>query len=154
MFRSTVSLLVVLGSLVACSPPAPSTDAVRASMAKAWDGFNTSWVAGNASGVTAAFFTEDAINTVPGTAEMRGRDAITTEFAGFLKDNKVVNLDHKTEEVDVAGDLAVERGTFVQTVQPREGAAQEQHGRYIAIWKRGADGSWKCRRFLFNYAEQ
>ena len=38
-------------------------------------------------------------------------------IAHYLKDNEIVSLDRKTEEVDAAGDLAVERGSYVQVVQ-------------------------------------
>src|SRR2546425_13281485 len=86
----------------------------------------------------------DAINTVPGAPESRGRDAINADFGTFHKSNKVLSFDQTTEEVDVAGDLAYERGTFTQTIQPQEGATQTQYSRYLAVWKRQPDGSWKC----------
>lgn len=152
MFSTKIASFVLLASLSACSQPMSSADQVRASISETWNRFTTAWLAGDANTATSAFFTVDAINTVPEAPESRSRDAINTDFGNFHKSNKVTTIDQRTEELEVAGDLAYERGTFTQTIQAQEGATQTQHSRYLAVWKRQPDGSWKCHRFLFNNA--
>jgi ketosteroid isomerase-like protein len=153
MFRpAVVSLALALWS-VACAPPSSSSSAdVRAAIAQNWSGFKQAWLAGNVGQASSAFFTGDAINTVPGIPDSKGLDAIKTDFGNILKSNKVLTIDQQTEEVDVDGSLAYERGTFMQMLQPAEGATQRQQSRYLAIWKRQPDGSWKCHRFFINNA--
>jgi ketosteroid isomerase-like protein len=56
----------------------------------------------------------------------------------------------KTEDVMVSGDLAVETGTFAWTLQPKSGAEVKDKGKYLTVWKRQADGSWKIVRDIDN----
>src|SRR5262245_22270503 len=144
MFRLTIISFLLLVSLVGCSQRSSSADDVRGSISETWNRFNAGWLAGDPNTATSAFFTDDAINTVPNAPESRGRAAIDADFGTFHKSNKVLSFDQRTEEVNVAGNLAYERGTFTQTIQPQEGATQTQYSRYLAVWTRQQDGSWKC----------
>ncbi len=57
----------------------------------------------------------------------------------------------KYEEVEASGDWAFVRGTYTQTVTPKAGgAATLVDGKFLAIWKRQADGSWKMYIDCFN----
>ena len=57
-------------------------------------------------------------------------------------------------EVQVAGRMAYERGTFIQKLTPATGQPSVQRARYLAIWLRQPDGTWRCSRFLFNEPPQ
>ena len=56
----------------------------------------------------------------------------------------------KTEDVMVAGDLALETGTYGWTLQPKSGSEIKDKGKYLTAWKRQADGSWKVIRDIGN----
>ena len=55
-----------------------------------------------------------------------------------------------TEDVLMAGDVAVETGTYSMTIEPKGGAAMEDMGRYRSVWKRQSDGSCKIERDISN----
>lgn len=155
MSRLSLGLLpLLLGALTSCSLTTPSTDIARAAISQAWSGFKTAWLAGDVPSATAAFFTPEAMNVMPDAPASLGRAAIDTSFREFFANTKVLALDQTTEEVEVAGDLAYERGIFAQSVQQGQAGARTLHARYLAVWKRQSDGTWKCHRFLFNYAPQ
>jgi len=148
-----IPLLVVV--LAACAPSAATptaTDAVRTEVAKTWGQFTAAWVAGNVPAATAAFFTTDAIFSVPGANEAGGRAAIESAFNAFRAVSKVLAAADTTQEVYVAGDIAFEKGFFTLTEQTGNAAPITREGRYLALWKHQSDGTWKCFRFLFNWA--
>jgi ketosteroid isomerase-like protein len=147
---SSLTVLLSLAGLAACAAPAPDVAAVRTGIDAVWSAFEAAHLAGKGSAVATEFFSADAINSVPDAPDARGRAAIDTQFTAAYAAMKVTAVTHTTQDLDVAGDLAFERGTFVQTIVPGTAAPQVQHARYFAVWKRQADGKWKCYRFLFN----
>jgi ketosteroid isomerase-like protein len=50
----------------------------------------------------------------------------------------------------LAGDLAIETGTFTFTQKPKGSAAITDKGKYMTVWKKQADGSWKLLRDIAN----
>jgi len=155
MLRIDSRLALLVAAVVACAPPSstpPTTDAVRSEIAKTWGQFSTAWVAGNVSAATSAFFTADAINSVPDAPESVGRAAIDSAFTAFRAATKVLATKNTTQEVEVGGGVAVEKGLFTQTEQTGKAAPITHEGRYLAVWRHQTDGTWKCSRFLFNWA--
>jgi uncharacterized protein (TIGR02246 family) len=122
----------------------------RAGIAATWAAFQPLWAAGNAAQGVAVFFTDDAMNMIPGAPSDSGRAAITKTFAAFFAGNKVSGISQTTDEVQVAGRTAYERGTFIQTVTATGGQPSVQRSRDLAVWSRQPDGKWKCTRFLIN----
>jgi len=141
-FRGSLTLVRVARSIDVAE--------ARAGIAATWDAFRPVWGAGDAARAAAIFFTDDAINMIPATANDSGLAAIETAFAAFASSNKLSDVTQTTDEVQVWGQTAYERGTFIQTVTQAEGQPYVQRSRYLAIWSRQSDGKWKCVRFLFN----
>jgi ketosteroid isomerase-like protein len=51
------------------------------------------------------------------------------------------------------GDDVVERGTFEIAFEPRGGGAEQSHpGRYVHLWRRQADGTYKLKAEAWGYA--
>ena len=66
------------------------------------------------------------------------------------KDTEVTQI-IKVEEVQVAGDWGFARGTFTSSSTPKAGGATEfVDGKYLTIFKKQADGSWKIFRDCWN----
>jgi ketosteroid isomerase-like protein len=80
----------------------------------------------------------------------RGRDAIRGGFGRWLSQVRIVDEKLTTEDVLVAGDVAVETGTIDSRVQPKGGSEVNDRGKYMTVWKRQADGSWKIARDIYN----
>jgi len=53
----------------------------------------------------------------------------------------------KVEDAQVAGDFGFAHGTFFVSVTPKGGGAvKSKVGKYLTIFKKQADGSWKIYR--------
>ena len=56
------------------------------------------------------------------------------------------------EEVRLAGDWGLARGTYTHTLHPRDGGGKtERTGKFLTILERQGDGDWKIARDCFNY---
>jgi len=47
-------------------------------------------------------------------------------------------------EVSKSGDLAYELGDYSLTVSDKKGRAQTTKAKYVVVWGKQADGSWKA----------
>lgn len=95
---------------------------------------------------SAAFYEKNAIMVPPNHPDLRGRAAIEAFLASFppFSDYRLETL-----EIDGQGDLAYERGTNSMTLTPPGGAPAEWRSKYLVIYRRQADGSWKVSREIF-----
>lgn len=80
---------------------------------------------------------------------MSGRAAIVTWFNAFRF--AVSNFTGQQLEVEGADDVAWVRGTYAMDLTaPGATAAIHDKGKYLEIWRRQADGTWKVIRDIFN----
>ncbi len=105
--------------------------------------------AGNAAGV-AELYTEDAVLMPPGAARHDGRDAIQQYWQGLL-DAGVGDVSLATQEVEDAGNSAVEVG-LISATAPGDGDARVSlTGKYIVIYRRDGGGNWRLHRDIWNF---
>ena len=143
---SAVGLLLMAFG-VACAPAAETEEdpaTVRAAIKETNTRFTEAFNHGNSAAV-AAFYTEDAIALPPGQDMVRGRPAIQEFNAIDIETNALSGLVLTTSDVQVAGNLAVEVGAY--SIQA--GAMQDE-GKYVVVWKKQEDGSWKLYRDIWN----
>jgi ketosteroid isomerase-like protein len=88
----------------------------------------------------------------PGAPEILSKEAWRQGLLATLPQDIKLTLRFDTQEIEVSGDLAYERGTYaVEVRDPATNAAQPLlSGRHIHIFKRDADGSWKGWRLMEN----
>ena len=149
MRRSSVTFGLLIGALsAACSqsPPAelPPADveAIRtASRQYTQLAIDTAWVQ------WVGMFTEDAVFLPPNAPAQEGRAAIGAWVRTFppLKDLRI-----QPTEVVGRGDLAFARGRYSFTVAVPQQPEQPDSGKYIEIWRKQPDGSWRLFRDIFN----
>jgi ketosteroid isomerase-like protein len=65
---------------------------------------------------------------------------------GMFATMSVTKATVEKDELSVSGDLAYYLGRYEEVFQPRQGDAIHNRGRFVFIWKRQADGSWKIAR--------
>jgi ketosteroid isomerase-like protein len=95
-----------------------------------------------------ADYTEDAVVLPPNTPAIQGWDAIK---AYILTEGTVLDFKVEMIEIEGRGDLAYVRGTYSMTVvTPDASGPTKGTGKYIEIWRKQADGSWKVIRDIFN----
>lgn len=80
-----------------------------------------------------------------------GREAITKMFSGFFA---LPNLDitWQADKADVArsGELGYTSGTYRMTFSDPSGKTVSDKGKYVTVWKKQKDGSWKVALDIFN----
>ena len=82
---------------------------------------------------------------VTGKGAIRGLWAQLVSVPGF-------GVDWRTKKVEVSrsGDLAYQLATFEITVNDPSGKPVIDRGKYVAIWKKQPDGTWKVVTDIWN----
>ena len=137
----------ILGAalLAACTRQAPLPDpaAVQASLIAADQAFAAATAARGLEGWMAAF-ENSAIQMEPDVPFTPGIEHIRAGIAPAFADTSW----HLTWEptmafASAAGDLGYTLGTWKSTRIAANGAERVSTGKYVTIWRRQADGSWK-----------
>jgi uncharacterized protein (TIGR02246 family) len=95
-------------------------------------------------------YADDAIVLAPNSKVMKGRAEIAKWHAGMFAAMSVPAAKFTTDDIIVAGDYASETGAYDMTVQPQGGKGMRDVGKYVSVWKKQPDGSWKMVRDAFN----
>jgi uncharacterized protein (TIGR02246 family) len=91
-----------------------------------------------------SYYTDDAVVMAPGAPIVKGKTAITEVFTGMVKD-PVFALTFSPMSIDVSGDEATEIGDYsITTTDEKSGKPASATGKYVVVWRRQADGSWKA----------
>ena len=113
---------------------------------------NSGWAAdfnsGNAEGV-AARYTEDGAVFPPDGPRTDGRAAIQAFWKGAI-DAGLTNVTLTTVEVEAGGDFAYEVGTLSLDAPDKSGGVTMIKGKYVVVWKKGSDGTWRLYRDIWN----
>jgi uncharacterized protein (TIGR02246 family) len=102
----------------------------------------------------AALFTEDCVRMPQGGPATVGRPALEAayrqDFAEVWKTQAKVRLN--AEEVIISGEYAFARGADT-LVQDQDGTQVEEIGKWLFIYRRQPDGTWKYHWSTFNSNE-
>lgn len=149
--RRLLVVAVMLAAVQACAPmkPAGLTDADKAAIraVSATAAKNAMAVPFDAAVYTNGYYTSDALFQTPNATILTGSAEIIAWMKAFPPLTNVVFTD---VEVEGAGDLAWTRGTYVLTINPPGAAPINDAGKYLNVWKKQADGSWRVYRDSYN----
>lgn len=146
-FVAAAFLLVLAG----CNTqPAPDTKAAEAAVRKA----DADWVKA-AQGKKAedwmAFYSDDVVILPPNDKTSNGKDAARKPVAELLATpGLVISWQPTKVEVANSGDVAYLYGTYQMTTNGPDGKPMTDNGKMLEIWKKQADGSWKCALDTWN----
>lgn len=139
----------VKDSAATAAPPVVDVAAVRAAIdqanAKAAEAFSKADTA-----VIFSMYDNDAVTMMTGQPAWRGKEEIRTNGAKVLTAVKFSDVKFNTSTVDVGGDYAIETGTYEMTVTEPGKKPMPDKGKYVTVWKKQADGSWKIYRDINN----
>lgn len=155
-------LLMLLAALQACGSSGPggrggSTDVAqdRAAIEQLRQRIRDAELAGDAS-VFGQVAVADVVVMPPGADPITGRDATVAAMQGFFT-NFELHIDYAASPVEVHGDMAIDHGTFTQTISAKHAVAQDQaaaplkgSGSYLWIYRRSPDGQWLQTHAIWN----
>ena len=131
----------------------PSADvaAVRQAVEANNARFDSAALKGDSAALT-TFYADSAVLMFSGTPAARGHDAIAKALGGMTAAMKVSAFKLTTQDLIVTGDYAIETGTYDMTSTATAKAAKPKHdvGKYIVLWKKQPDGSYKILRDIAN----
>lgn len=98
------------------------------------------------------YYTEDAVVLLPDMPMAIGKEAIRKAF-GPVYETPGFFARWQPAKVEVArsGDIGYVQGTAEITMNDPKGAPMSRNGKYIEIWKKQADGNWKCAIDILNF---
>lgn len=141
-----IALLALVAIGCAATEPATLTDPDRAAIrqqhaasvaaanAKDW----ARWTAG---------FTEDGVAMPPNSEAIRGRAALL-KFAESYP--PFTDFTAEVTEIEGSPTMAYARGTYAITITMPGTPPMPDRGKFVEIWKKQPDGSWKITIDIFN----
>jgi uncharacterized protein (TIGR02246 family) len=98
-----------------------------------------------------SYWTEDAQILSPGAAPIVGRAAIREMVASsFETPGFGITWEPETAHVAASGDLGYTTGWNRFTYLNEAGEQVVEHNRYITVWRKEADGRWRCEYDMWN----
>jgi uncharacterized protein (TIGR02246 family) len=92
-----------------------------------------------------SFYADDATMLSPNAPMAKGKDAVRKEWDGVMKGfGKTLHWQPTKVEAAKSGELAYSIGTYEGTFTPPNGKPVKDKGKYVEVWKKQADGKWKC----------
>jgi ketosteroid isomerase-like protein len=125
-------------------PPADPSVLMEADRAFAAD------VASRGTEAWVSWFATDGAQIQPGSGEIMGHDAIRSLMAGLDDPNFHLSWTPLRADIAAGGDLGWTTGSYVSEGIGPDGEPRRAQGRYVTIWRKQADGSWKVVMDLGN----
>jgi ketosteroid isomerase-like protein len=138
-----LSLILLAASFFGCQPaPTPGLSAAdqKAIRQTVDQAIKIATTSADWSAYTKLYYANDAIVNAANAPAIKGHDAIIAFLKGFPP-----STDFKVEilQVDGAGNIAYVYGTYTMVFTVPGGKPETDKGKYVEVWKRQADGSWK-----------
>jgi len=151
------AMLLALIGLAACTSeqkPAPAPPDTRAADEAAIRAASAEWAkAAEAKDLEKflSFYADDAALFYPGSPLVTGADGRRKAWDSLLKMPDLA-MTFATTKVEVArsGDLAYETGTYDMSSKEKSGKTKREKGKYIVVWKKQANRSWKALLDTYN----
>jgi len=99
----------------------------------------------------AAYYSEDARLNPPGDKLVVGRAAAAKLWSAMFVDPSF-KISWTASHVDIAksGELGYVTGSFEDSFKGKDGKPVKETGKFLEVWQKQADGSWKCIHDMWN----
>lgn len=98
----------------------------------------------------ASFYATDGVAFPPDEPIAVGKAATRKVWADSFAD-PTYQISWKTTSAGVVKDLGWTTGTFRDSSKGSDGKTVSKNGKYVTVWRQGADGKWKAIRDIWNY---
>jgi len=154
LFASTAFVLILAACSQAPSPAPPDTRAADAQAIR--DLMMTSSAASASKNYDKffEFYDPDASVLMPDMPTVTGLPAIKAALqSAFADPNFSLDIQIAKVEVAKAGDYGYAQGTFAQkSTNPKTKKVEAQEGKWVTVFKKETDGSWKAVADIFNFS--
>jgi ketosteroid isomerase-like protein len=154
--KSGCRFILVSGAAVALllsacgSSTPPDTRAADEKVLRDMDAQWSKAAASNNLDAVVAYYTDDASLLPPNEPIADNKQAIRASWAGFLVPGTSVSWEANRVDVSRSSDLAYTQGTYQATMKDAQGKLAPDHGKYLEVWKKQADGKWKAVADMFS----
>jgi uncharacterized protein (TIGR02246 family) len=151
---SSAGCLVLLVSMAACQPDVVvvtrDSAADEAAIRHVLDEVASTFNSGDYEAMF-ALYRDDVVISSPGQPDIVGKEAWRAGLSALPAGVKM-KMRFDTQELEIDGDMAYERGTFLIEMEDAATKAMVPvvTARHIHIFRREADGSWKGWRLMEN----
>lgn len=147
----TFCALVLLAGCAAAPPPAPDTRAADEAAIRSADERWSSAATRRDLDATVGFYTADAVVLAPNAPIATDAKSIRDSWAGLLTPDMTVSWKATKVEVAKSGDIGYLYGAYdIAIKNPKGGPPTTDKGKILEVWKKQADGSWKCSVDTYN----
>ena len=148
-FRNVLFLLFLLALSTGCQSQGDTRAADEAALRQ----LDEEWSKAAASKdveKTISYYSDDAVLMLPNLPRLTGKDSIRTLWKEMFA-SQTFSGGWKTTKVEVArsGDLAYVTGDYAFN-ETESGRPITDKGKYLHVWKKQPDGSWKCTAAMFS----
>jgi ketosteroid isomerase-like protein len=98
-----------------------------------------------------SFYADDAVAYPPGAAVASNRADIRKVWEGITDKNYAISWEAKHATIAAGGDLGFTSGTFKEAITGADGKVTHSTGKFLCVWKKQKDGSWKAVHDMWNY---
>lgn len=153
--------LILCGAEMACSSPAPPP-AVQvppavdpAAIEKQIRSMDADWShAATLRDVEQclSYYADDGMMLNPNEPIASGKEALRKSWTALINGPGYVSLTFGSTKVSVAqaGDMAYDVGTYELTTKDKTGKASIEAGKYVEVWQKQVDSSWKVALDIYN----
>jgi ketosteroid isomerase-like protein len=139
-FVGCLSLL----SLTGCTQASPDTQEFEEKTLREVDAQWLKTVGAKDLDATVAFYTDDAV-VMPADAPVANtKQAIREVWVPMVAPSASISWQLNQAEVARSGDLGYLRGVYQLVTRDAAGKATTEQGKFLEVWKRQAEGKWKC----------
>lgn len=107
---------------------------------------------GNVEALVSAFYAADADLLPPNAPLMSGHEAIRETWKGMVSAGLKLSV-LETQRIEESGGLAYGRGICALTLSPAGSGTISDQGKYVVVYRRQPDGSWKAIADIFNSSQ-
>ena len=97
------------------------------------------------------YYTDDATQLPNNGEAVKGKENIKAEMEKMMQAGiKMKDVSFTSVEVNAAGDIGYEIGNYNMTMEVAPMVEVKDNGKYVAIFKKQQDGSWKVYAEIWN----
>jgi uncharacterized protein (TIGR02246 family) len=98
-----------------------------------------------------SYYSEDAIVLPPNAAALTNKEAIRETWTELVASPDLkISWNTTRVEVSKSGDMAYASGTYELTTNDKSGKPVKDSGKYLEVWEKQKDGTWKCGADMWN----